>query len=53
MNIKNNMKSLSIVKTLVVLFYVGHNLSWALNLPATTGVNTIYFNADIDGVVDT
>jgi len=31
------MKSLSIVKTLVVLFYVGHNLSWALNLPATTG----------------
>jgi len=31
------MKSLSIVKTLVVLFYVGHISSWALKLPPTTG----------------
>lgn len=31
------MRSLSIVKTLVVLFYVGHISSWALKLPPTTG----------------
>merc|ERR1712064_147005 len=35
--IKYNMKSLSIVKTLVVLFYVGHYSSWALKLPPASG----------------
>jgi len=37
MNIKNNMKSLSIVKTLVVLFYVGHISSRASKLPPSSG----------------
>merc|ERR1712064_259200 len=35
--IKYNMKSLSIVKTLVVLFYVGHYSSWALKFPPASG----------------